>query len=147
MDKPAQWALVGAAWFLALTVAVIGFLAWRHFEAISGPLAVAGTAAPLQDGATAICPVTKERIVIAKDTPQLVYKERVFYFSKTLDAAGREPKRLFLMDPEFYANPGTPPLAERIPTPVPETVNPAPTVAPFSVGQASGLPLSPAASR
>jgi hypothetical protein len=141
MDKPAQWALVGAAWFLALSVAVIGFLAWRHFEtqAVAAQLVLTvaqGSATPLPLGAQAICPVTKEHLIIAADTPTLVYKERYYYFSKGLDSAGHEAKRLFLLDPEYYANPGTLPLAERIaaqnallpePTAVP---TPLPTVAP-----------------
>ena len=120
MDKPAQWALVGAAWFLALTVAMISFLAWRHFDATSQAnrliaAAAQGQELKLPDGASAICPVTKEKLIITKDTPHLIYKDRVYYFSTTLDPAGKEPKRLFLMDPEFYASPGTPALVDKSP--------------------------------
>jgi hypothetical protein len=161
MDKPAQWALVGAAWFLALTVAVIGFVAWRHFEAQAAAArlvlaAAQGSDAPLPEGTAAICPVTKEHLIVAKDTPHLVYKERHYYFSKSLDAAGHEPKRLFVMDPEFYASPGTPPLAERLsapeataaePTAVPTPLaTPVPTLAPTPVPTRAPIaaPTSPA---
>ncbi len=114
MEKPAQWALVGAAWFLALTIAIVSVLAWRHFEGLpaAGVPApgVAGSPQALPEGATAICPVTHEKVMIGPATPHVVYMDRVYYFSTTLDASGREPKRAFLMDPEFYVHPGSAPL-------------------------------------
>jgi hypothetical protein len=122
MEKPAQWALVGAAWFLALTVAAIGFFAWRTFEAngLAKPSSAAaqpGAEAPLQDGATAICPVTHETVVVGPSTPRVVYMDRVYYFSNTQDLAGHDPKRRFLMDPESFVHPGLAPTLEAGPLP------------------------------
>ena len=135
MEKPAQWALVGAAWFMALTVAVIGFLAWRHFEAASAPAAPLGADAPLVDGATAICPVTHEKVVVGPSTPRLIYMNQVYYFSATADAAGIEPKRRFLLNPEAYVHPGAAPAT---PVDVPDAQAPAPAApAPTSVPAAA----------
>jgi hypothetical protein len=118
MEKPAQWALVGAAWFLALTVAAMGFFAWRTFEAngLAKPAAVAaaqaGADVPLQEGATAICPVTHETVVVGPATPRVTYMDRVYYFSGTKDPDGNDPKRRFLMDPESFVHPGLAPTLE-----------------------------------
>ena len=116
MDKPAQWALVGAAWFLALSVAILGFLTWRHFVPSGvAPMASAelgGSAAELAPGATAVCPVTGQKLVISATTPKVIYKDRVYYFSDQPDAAGVLPKRRFLMDPEAVLHPGAAPTLE-----------------------------------
>jgi hypothetical protein len=122
MEKPAQWALVGAAWFMALTVAAISFFAWRTFEANAQakPAAAAaqpGAEAPLQNGATAICPVTHETVVVGPSTPRVVYMDQVYYFSSTQDLDGRDPKRRFLMDPESFVHPGAAPTLEAGPLP------------------------------
>jgi hypothetical protein len=151
MEKPAQWALVGAAWFLALTVAAIGFVAWRHFDALSqaaGASAVAqsGSAGPLADGETALCPVTHEKVVVGPNTPRVVYLDHVYYFSSTLDAAGHDPKRRFLMDPESFVHPGAaPPLEagsaapEAVPAAAPAAV---PTALPTAVPVPAPRPAS-----
>ena len=122
MEKPAQWALVGAAWFLALTVAVIGFFAWRLFEGSvrdkqAQAQVQAGFEAPLTDGAKAVCPVTHETVVVGPGTPHVVYLDRVYYFSTTVDAAGHDPKRRFLMDPESFVHPGQAPQLDSGPLP------------------------------
>lgn len=107
MDKPAQWALVGAAWFLALSVALLGFLALRHFEAKSALTpATAGSLGELAPGSSAVDPVTGATLTVGPDTPRVVYQDRVYYFSNVSDAAGILPKRRFLMDPENYVHPG-----------------------------------------
>lgn len=122
MEKPAQWALVGAAWFLALSIAILGFLVWQHLERSStGPVvgtAAVGDTAELAVGASTVCPVTGEKLVVAADTPRLVYQDRVYYFSAKADAAGTLPKRRFLMDPESFVHPGVAP-ALVAPTPLP----------------------------
>ena len=142
MEKPAQWALVGAAWFMALTVAVIGFLAWRHFEASTAAAnpPLLGSEAPLANGATAICPVTHEKVVVGPSTPHLVYMDNVYYFSATADAAGIEPKRRFLLDPEAYVHPGAPKPA--FPPEEPTAVPAAPSAAP-----AAAVPVGTTAPR
>jgi YHS domain-containing protein len=148
MDKPAQWALVGAAWFLALSVALLGFLAFRHFEAKSAlTAATAGSLGELALGSSAVDPVTGATVTVGADTPRVVYQDRVFYFSNVSDAAGILPKRRFLMDPENYVHPGLVPnlstqaaIAEAtvvasapkgLPTPFPTAIpTPLPTVVP-----------------
>lgn len=120
MDKPAQWALVGAAWFLAISVAVLGFLAWRHLAGgIEVAPALQGSEAALAIGATAICPVTGQKVVVGPNTPHVVYQNRVYYFSDQADAAGLLPRRRFLMDPEAILHPGAAPtLAQQAQTAV-----------------------------
>lgn len=118
MDKPAQWALVGAAWFLALSVALLGFLAWHHFAAspdaaTAGASAPGGSEAELALGTHAICPVSGEKLVISAKTPKVIYKDRVYYFYDLPDAAGILPKRRFLMDPEAVLHPGAAPTLEQ----------------------------------
>ncbi len=138
MEKPAQWALVGAAWFLALTVAVIGFVAWRHFDAASQAAAAQasaqnGSSAPLADGETAICPVTHEKVIVGPATPHVVYMDHVYYFSTGLDPAGHDPKRRFLMDPESFVHPGAAPLDTSPPNTMVPTPPTAVLVAPTAV--------------
>lgn len=156
MDKPAQWALVGAAWFLAISVSLLGFLAYRHFGA-GGPAvtaASAGSVGELAVGASAVDPVTGSPVVVGTDTPHVVYQDRVYYFSSLSDAAGIMPKRRFLMDPESYVHPGLVPslstqaaVAEAtavaagrsLPTPFPTA---GPTAIPTAVPTA--IPAAPA---
>lgn len=102
MDKKAQWALVGAAWFLALSVAVLGYLGWRHFSpGLSDP----GAAYALQADGQALCPVTRKPVQVSEATPKVVYQERTYYFSGDTDSEGRDARTRFLMDPEAYLRP------------------------------------------
>jgi len=103
MDKPAQWALVGAAWFLALSVALFGFLAWQglgHGAPPRGPQD--STALALQSDGTALCPVTGQRVLVGLDTPKLTYLGRTYYFSSDKDAEGQDARTRFLMDPDAW---------------------------------------------
>lgn len=113
MDKLAQWSLVAAAWFLALAVAVLGYVVLQRISPPkpSDPLSVYAQAA---DG-TARCPVTAERIVVAPDTPKVSYQGRVYYFSHAVDGEGRDARTRFLMNPEAYLH-GGPALPAEAPT-------------------------------
>ncbi|MGH7441502.1 MAG: hypothetical protein ACREKE_02385 [bacterium] len=106
MDKPAQWALVGAAWFLALAVALFGFLCWQRLgharPVLVSEAAVATAAAPSPPVQTAVCPVTGEHIVVGPDTPQVVYLGRTYYFSADRDAQGNDARTRFLMNPDAW---------------------------------------------
>lgn len=105
MDKKAEWALVGAAWFLALSVAGLGWLAWRHFNpGPSDPRAVYA----LHDDGSAICPVTGRRLQIDANTPKVDYQGHVYYFANDVDAQGLDARTRFLMDPESYLSPKRP---------------------------------------
>jgi YHS domain-containing protein len=104
MDKKAEWALVGAAWFLALSVAGLGWLAWRHF----GPPPDPAEAWQVASDGTARCPVTGESVPAEAATPQLDYQGQVYYFSASKDAEGRDARTRFLMDPESYLRPAAP---------------------------------------
>ena len=102
MDNRAQWALVGAAWFLALSVAVLGYLGYRHFAApAQGPPTDVGLAQPLAPGSKATCPVTRAELTVGADTPSAVYKGQTYYFAPAT-VGGKDNKTLFLMDPERY---------------------------------------------
>lgn len=119
MDKPAQWALVGAAWFLAVSVAVFGFLTWQRMGAVrapSGPLAAtagatAGSTSPwaLQSDGTAVCPVTGQRLQVGPDTPTVSYLGNTYYFSADKDASGADARTRFLMDPDSWLHRGATP--------------------------------------
>ena len=101
MDKKAQWALVGAAWFLALSVAGLGWLAWRRF----GPPPDPSLAWQVASDGTARCPVTGESVQAVSATPKVDYQGKVYYFSASTDADGRDARTRFLMDPESYLHP------------------------------------------
>jgi YHS domain-containing protein len=102
MDKKAQWALVGAAWFLAISVAVLGFLGWRHFSPSSDdPKQVY---ALKTDGST-LCPVTRKPVQVVEATPKVVYQGMTYYFAADLDLEGRDARTRFLMDPEAFLRP------------------------------------------
>jgi YHS domain-containing protein len=105
MEKKAQWALVGAAWFLAGTIALFGWLAWQRFGVEKDPLAAF---APAADG-TVRCPVTGEKLQAVSGTPQVVYQGRTYYFSGAKDPEGQDARTRFLMDPERYLHPGAAP--------------------------------------
>ena len=105
MDKKAQWSLVAAVWFIALSVAVFGYLIWRR-------VAPAGAAAPLtaqsllpQANGSVRCPVTGEDLQVGADTPTVNYRGQTYYFSKAKDANGLDARTRFLMDPEHYVSP------------------------------------------
>ena len=99
MDKKAEWALVGAAWFLALSVAALGWLAWRHFN--PKPADPAAVYALHEDG-FALCPVTGQRLHVDDSTPKVDYMDHVYYFSKDVDAQGHDARTRFLMDPDSF---------------------------------------------
>ena len=64
-------------------------------------------------GASAICPVSGQKLVVTAKTPKVIYKDRVYYFYDQPDAAGILPKRRFLMDPEAMLRPGAGPTLEQ----------------------------------
>jgi len=150
--------LQGVAWMVAGASGIWLFYIQHQFEDAYWErdehwdytaAALQGSVEPLPEGAKAVCPVTKEVLVIAQDTPHLIYKDRYYYFSKTLDSAGHDPKRRFVMDPDFYVVPGTPPLAAQAAQALPlapaasaDAPTPAPTVAPLNPGGPAGLPAS-----
>lgn len=105
MDKKAQWALVGAAWFLALSVAALGWLAWRG---LAGPGAAPLGAAGAVRGGLARCPVTGESVQALSSTPQVDYLGTVYFFSTARDGEGRDARTRFLMDPGAYLKPAGP---------------------------------------
>lgn len=130
MDKNAQWALVAAAWFLALSVALLGWLGYRHLNrASSTAVELAGDGiVPLGD--RAICPVTRQSLVVDAQTAHAIYRGRTYYFASGRDERGREHRTLFLMDPEAYLSgqPGVRPTALGSP-----------------VAEATAVPVSPTA--
>jgi hypothetical protein len=97
VDKKAQWALVGAAWFLALTMAGLAWMLWRHFVPAAQP-PVWSVAA---DG-TARCPVTGKRVPAVPETPHVDYLGHIYYFAPDKDAEGNDARTRFLMDPERW---------------------------------------------
>lgn len=103
MDKKAEWALVGAAWFLAVSVAGLGWLAWRHF----GPPPDPHKLYAVRSDGSAICPVTGEKVQAVPETPHVDYQGQVYYFSQAKDAEGREARIRFLMDPESFLHPAS----------------------------------------
>lgn len=104
MDKKAQWALVGAAWFMAFSVAGLGWLAWQRF----GPEPDPAKAYIVRSDGTAMCPVTRESVQAVSSTPQVDYQGLVYYFSTAKDAEGRDARTRFLMDPESFLRPAAP---------------------------------------
>lgn len=102
MDKPAQWALVGAAWFLALSVALFGFLAWQRLGRTPPPIPRGGASYAVQADGTAVCPVTGEQVQVGPDTPTVTYLGHAYYFSTDKDAQGEDARTRFLMDPDAW---------------------------------------------
>ena len=98
MDKKAEWALVGAAWFLAISVAVFGWLAWRHF----GPPPSNAPAWTVASDGTARCPVTGKRVAAVPETPHVDYQDHTYYFAADKDEQGLDARTRFLMDPEAW---------------------------------------------
>lgn len=105
MDKKAEWALVGAAWFLALSVAGLGWLAWSHF----GPRPDPAKAFVVQTDGRARCPVTGEWVQAVSTTPQVDYQGQIYYFSSDKNADGQDARTRFLMAPESYLHPAAAP--------------------------------------
>jgi len=102
MDKKAQWALVGAAWFLALSVAGLGYMGWRHFAPVGGDPKVLYA---LQANGKTVCPVTGKSLQVVETTPRVNYQGTVYYFSADTDGEGRDARTRFLMDPESFLRP------------------------------------------
>jgi YHS domain-containing protein len=102
MDKKAQWALVGAAWFLAISFAVLGYLGWRHFSHGADDPTVLYS---LQADGSAVCPVTQKKLQVTESTPKVVYQGTPYYFATDADNEGRDARTRFLMDPEAYLRP------------------------------------------
>ncbi|HTB34112.1 MAG TPA: hypothetical protein VK842_04570 [bacterium] len=105
MDKKAQWSLVGAAWFAALSVAGFGYLIWQRggSPALPGPL-TAQSLVPQANG-TVRCPVTGELLQVGPDTPTVNYRGQTYYFSTAKDGNGLDARIRFLMDPDRYLSP------------------------------------------
>jgi len=135
VGRLAQWALVGAAWFMAASVAGFGYLLWRHSSIVSAPVAAsvqggAGLYGP--NGTFAVCPVTGERVSIDGTTPKVDYLGTLYYFSRQKDSEGNDARARFLMNPEAYVHPGSAglsPTAAAIPTSAPTPLT-APTATP-----------------
>jgi YHS domain-containing protein len=105
MDKKAQWALVGAAWFLSLTVAGLGWLAWERF----GKAAADPSQAFIEvSGGRVRCPVTGESVMAVSATPHVDLGGQTYYFSAALDGEGHDARTRFLMDPDKYLHPSSP---------------------------------------
>jgi YHS domain-containing protein len=115
MDKQAQWALVAAAWVLAIGIICMGLYAIYHFSnaapVVETAVRVFGTAQ------NPICPVDGDPVVLGPDTPSVNYNGNTYYFCGHKDTLGRDHKMLFLMDPMHYLtgsaplqDPGTPGL-------------------------------------
>jgi YHS domain-containing protein len=102
MEKRAQWALVGAAWFLAISVAVIGVLAYRHFSAPAVAPAPPASTWGLRSDGSALCPVTGQALAVTTATAKVDYLGAVYYFSPDKDSQGLDARTRFLMDPERY---------------------------------------------
>jgi YHS domain-containing protein len=98
MDKKAQWSLVAAAWIGVLGLLGLGWLALEKVPSFR----VAEAQGPAQPGSKFLDPVTKSEVLIATDTPHVIYMGRDYYFSTAKDERGRDHKTLFLMDPELY---------------------------------------------
>jgi YHS domain-containing protein len=105
MDKKAQWALVAAAWFLALSMTALGVLAYRRLGgsglALTASARPAGPMGMRADG-TALCPVTGQVLQVLTSTPKVDYMGTVYYFSGDQDAQGLDARTRFLMDPDKY---------------------------------------------
>jgi hypothetical protein len=112
MGKFAQWALVAAAWFAALSVAATGVLALdklaRIQAALSAPKADPVDPYALRADGTALCPVTGQRVVVGPQTPKVVYLGRTYFFSTDKDANGVDARTRFLTDPEACFRHGAP---------------------------------------
>lgn len=105
MDKKAEWALVGAAWFLAISVAGLGYLGWRYFAPKSSDPKVVYA---LQADGKALCPVTGKSLQVGDATPRINYQGTEYFFAADVDAEGRDARTRFLMDPEAYLRPQAP---------------------------------------
>lgn len=127
MDKKAQWGLVSAAWFLALSVTGLGYLALKKLDA---PVVAEQGVSEGSVVTEAICPVTKRRLQLQPNTPKLNYKGRDFYFADDVDEKGHTAKQRFLMDPELFLtgiSTTTIDEATPVPTRAPTPPDPAPT--------------------
>jgi hypothetical protein len=105
VDRKAQWSLVAAVWFIALSVAVFGFLIWRRIAppAAAAPL-TAQSLVPQANGSVR-CPVTGESIQVGPDTPTVNYRGQTYYFATAKDSDGLDARTRFLMAPDRYVSP------------------------------------------
>jgi len=101
VDKSAQWALVAAAWFIALSVALFGYLAWQRLGQ-PRPVMAASDQWGVQADGTALCPVTGKRVPVGPRTSKVTYLGRTYYFSDDKDAQGEDARTRFLMDPDSW---------------------------------------------
>jgi YHS domain-containing protein len=102
MEKQAQWALVAAAWVMAIGVLGLGAYAIIHFGN-AGP--ASGAALSLKNTGTAqnpIDPVDGQAVTLSPDTPHASYNGNDYYFDDQKDLYGRDHKTIFLMDPLHY---------------------------------------------
>jgi len=102
MEKKAQWALVGAAWFFVLSVTGLGLLAYRRFGAPAVVAAPPASTWGLRSNGTALCPVTGQVLQVLSFTPKVDYLGSVYYFSLDKDGQGLDARTRFLMDPDRY---------------------------------------------
>ena len=93
MDKKAQWAMVGAFWFLALGVVGIGWYTFVQRPSVDGSGRLPSSA---------VCPVTGKDLRVSPQTPSVRYQDKLYFFAAGEDAAGHSPRDLFLMDPSRY---------------------------------------------
>jgi YHS domain-containing protein len=95
MDKKIQWALVAALWVL-----VLGGLGLAYeFIHQRGAAASSADAAPAQVGDKVLDPVSKNEVVVGKDSPHVNYQGRDYYFEA---GTASDHKVQFLMDPDLY---------------------------------------------
>jgi len=115
VDKKAQWSLVAAAWFAALSVSLFSYLNWQRgaAPAPAGGVAPAPASGPQslvpQANGTVRCPVTGELLLVKPDTPTVNYRGQTYYFSTTKDANGLDARTRFLMDPDHFLSPNAQP--------------------------------------
>ena len=76
--------------------------------------------------------MSKGEVVVAADTPHVIYQGRNYYFSGAQDEHGQDDKTLFLMDPELYLN-----GVSALKSPVPDA---APSSAPQPLSGAAKAP-------
>ncbi|HTB35013.1 MAG TPA: hypothetical protein VK842_09125 [bacterium] len=105
MDRKAQWSLVGAAWFAALSVSLFSYLNWRRGGTGGAPAALTAQSLVPQSNGSVRCPVTGELIQVGPDTPTVNYRGQTYYFSTSKDANGLDARTRFLMDPDHYLSP------------------------------------------
>jgi YHS domain-containing protein len=97
MDKKIQWAVVGALWVLVLGALGLGY-EYIHNHASGGSASQPGAPAA-QVGDKVVDPVSKNEVVVGKDSPHVNYQGQDYYFES---GTAQDHKLQFLMDPELY---------------------------------------------